>query len=609
MKQNRATALYTLAFVIVLLLGIAFFIWVTQFKPNDQHADMGALLGVGRDEVAIFLDGELQGDGQGVYADALAYLPVSWVNAHVNERFYWDAYEEVLVYALPESIDYIYPGATWDDGRPRILTRKELAGLLETGLIGVDGDQLDEMYISVPLLLAYTDLQAEVYAEGGSPSGAELRPDAGEQSDAGAHSDAGEQSGAGMQPDSTPKRIYLETTWETKYYCTVNSKKATVRTGPDIHDEVVADLAAGAKLRMFSQAEGWAHVMTAEGFLGYVEGSKLREAGTVAAISGFEAPQYSSIRYPGKICLGFHQVLSAEANSGLTKLAQNAPGMNVVAPTWIFLTDNYGGFETLADKEYVEKAHAMGLKVWAVADNFNRGDNVQSHVLFAHTGARQKLIVGIMDTVETYGIDGVNMDIEGIREEAGVHYVQFLRELSVACRLAGVALSIDNYTPSPSSEFYNRKEQGTVADYLIIMGYDEHYAGGEPGSVASLGFVRDGIEGTLAVVPKEKIINAVPLYSRVWIESGQRTTSQALGMAATANWVAENGVDLYWQEELGQYYGELRTDTGRKYVWVEDDRSLERKVELVREYDLAGVACWKLGFEDENTWGILDLNK
>lgn len=248
------------------------------------------------------------------------------------------------------------------------------------------------------------------------------------------------------------------------------------------------------------------------------------------------------------------------------------------------------------------------MQVWAALDNFNMGENVNSEILFAKTSVRKKLISSLMEDVKTYDLDGINLDIEGIKPEAGPHYVQFIRELSVSCRKEGIVLSVDNYVPAGYNAFYNRAEQGQVADYVIIMGYDEHYAGGEAGSVASYNYVKDGIEKTLALVPKEKVINAVPFYTRVWTEKDGETTSSAMGIKDAKQWVEENDVELYWQEELGQYYGELNSKDGVKQIWMEEEVSLGLKMDLIKENDLAGVGCWKLGFEPASVWDVVKVN-
>ena len=236
-------------------------------------------------------------------------------------------------------------------------------------------------------------------------------------------------------------------------------------------------------------------------------------------------------------------------------------------------------------------------------DNFS--SNVQSEILLASTSTRRTLINNLIAEVEKYGIDGLNMDFEGLKPEAGVHYIQFLRELSIPCREKGIILSVDNYVPTGYNVFYDREEQGIVVDYVIIMGYDEHYAGGDPGSVASLDFVEQGIVNTLELVPKEKVINAVPFYTRIWTETGTSLKSEAYGISAAKRWVNKNKVELYWQAELGQYYGEKKEPSGFSYLWMEEENSLKLKMDLIKAYDLAGVACWKLGLEDSTAWDVI----
>ena len=138
------------------------------------------------------------------------------------------------------------------------------------------------------------------------------------------------------------------------------------------------------------------------------------------------------------------------------------------------------------------------------------------------------------------------------------------------------------------------------------MGYDEHYAGGEMGSVASLPYVEQGIKNTLQSVPKEKLINGIPLFTRVWTEKDGETTSTAMGIEKAEQWVAENEVDLTWDDQLGQYYGQLVGEESSQYIWMEDSRSIELKIKAVEDSNIAGVACWKLGFEPEELWEVIN---
>ena len=324
-------------------------------------------------------------------------------------------------------------------------------------------------------------------------------------------------------------------------------------------------------------------------------------------VSTFAEPEYTSISMDEPVVLVWHQVTNFSANQAMKTLMDNTKGVNVIAPTWFMLTDNNGNYESLADRNYVDQAHAMGVQVWAVLDNFNKGDEVQSEILFASTAARKKLITSLMQDAKTYGVDGINLDIEGIKASAGPHYVQFIRELSVDCRKEGLVLSIDSYVPASYSAFYNWAEQGRVADYVVMMGYDEHYAGGEAGSVASIGYERQGIADLLKQVPKEKIISAIPFYTRIWKEDASGTSSQAVGISGAKAWVETNQVELYWQDDLGQYYGELEKDGVNYEIWMEEERSLALKMQLIRDNGLAGVACWRLGMESAEIWDTVKL--
>jgi len=276
----------------------------------------------------------------------------------------------------------------------------------------------------------------------------------------------------------------------------------------------------------------------------------------------------------------------------------------VISPTWFSLSDNQGGIRSIAGKSYVEQAHSMGLEVWALIDNFD--ENVSTYEVLSYTGRRETLIKNIMDQVLKYGIDGVNVDFEELSYETGEPFIQFIRELSVACRANGIVLSVDNYVPRESTAHYHRKEQGVVADYVIIMGYDEHWGGGGvAGSVASIGFVEDGIVQTLEEVPSHKVINALPFYTRVWKTQDNQVTSEAVGMEVADNFIANNNVPVRWDEAACQNYGEAQLGNTLYQVWLEDAQSIETKLTIMQKYDLGGVAAWKLGFEKPEIWDLI----
>ena len=543
--------LIAIGLFLLYIIGRLGYMAYVKYAPSKELSDLADFYHVSGNEIALFLDGQPQED-KGLLQGEQPYLPITWVNQNLNERFYWDEQEKLLVYTLPESIVYINTDTRSDKGLPL---------LLETG---------NGVFLSTELILTYTDIRISPFVE------------------------------------DEVHRLFVSTKWEPEMW-TIVKRKGAVREKGGIKSPIVALQAEGVRVRVLDSMDYWARVQTEDGHMGYIEKLRLGESDPMTYISTFQAPVYTNISMDQKVCLAWHQVTSPEGNSSIQKLLRNTKGINVISPTWFSMTDNEGNYTSLADRAYVDYLHDQGIQVWALIDNFS--PDVQSEILFSRTSVRTKLITRLMEDAQTYALDGINLDFESIKESAGPHYIQFIRELSVSCRKNHIVLSIDNHVPAPYNAFYNRKEQGAVADYVIIMGYDEHYAGGEAGPVASISYVRNGIKDTLKDVPREKVINAVPFYTRVWKENKEGKSSDALGISDAKAWVKSNRVSLQWKENLGVYYGEVIKDEESKVIWMEDERSLGLKMDAIREYDLAGVSCWKLGFEPKEIWDVVNLNE
>ena len=556
-RKGHGCAVTVLVLMLLLMAagGAGGYIYMRKYMPSDELSDKAKVFGIKGSQVALLLDNELQ-EEKGIYEDGQVYLPVGWVNEYLNQRFYWDEGEKLLVYALPESIVYADEDAQGEKGPLFKVTD-------------------DGMYLSLGLVVNYTDIRTRSFAT------------------------------------SQIERVFIDTLWEP--YDTAEVKKAGhVREKGGVKSPILTELEQGELMDVLETMEKWSRVRTEDGYIGYIENRRLDGREQVTPESSFEAPVYTSITMDEKVRLGFHQVTRQEANNTLESYVSVTKDMNVIVPTWFNVISDDGTYNSLASKEYVDKAHEMGLQVWAMVENVSTQEsvkNLNTKTLMSSTSTRRKLIENLMKEADTYGFDGFNLDFESLKAEAGPHYVQFIRELSVSCRQKGLVLSVDNYVPSPYSAFYNRREQGIVADYVIVMGYDEHYAGGDAGSVASISYVKDGIENTLKEVPKEKVINAVPFYTRVWTVNEGKTTSKAYGIADARQWVADNHVDLTWDQELGQFYGSTVNGNGEQYIWMEDEKSMALKIGLVKEFDLAGVACWKLGFESSDIWDIVSTVK
>lgn len=549
-RKNSILKAFCAVFFLAVITGGVFLYW--KFGPSRERADLTSVYKADKNETVLYLNYEKQ-EAVGIYENGQTYLPMDWVSENVNSRFYWDEGEEMLVYALPEEILYADGSSVGSGGQPLILEKE------------------DGVYVSMGLVLNYTKVRIQAF----------------DWTDA--------------------KRVFIEDTFENIPMADVRGT-VQVRTKKDVKSPILTECRRGDSVTVLETDEKWVKVATPDGHVGYVKNRKLKNLRSETMESDFKEPVYQNISLDEKILLAFHQVTIPEANGKLEELLEPSEGVNVIVPTWFTLSSNDGDYESLASRGYVDKAHEKGLQVWAMLDNFSKecSKNVQSEILLSKTATRQKLIADMMEEAENYGFDGFNLDFESLKPEAMPHYVQFIREMSIACRERGLVLSVDNYVPSEYTADYNRKEQGIVADYVIIMGYDEHYAGGEKGSTASIEFVEKGITDTLLEVPKEKIINAVPFYTRLWTEEDGKTTSSALGIYKAKEWIDENDVELSWQEDLGQYYGEHKeSETATEYLWMEEEKSLGLKMDLIRKYDLAGTAGWKLGLESPEIWDVI----
>ena len=323
-------------------------------------------------------------------------------------------------------------------------------------------------------------------------------------------------------------------------------------------------------------------------------------------------PEAEHLLMDEKVVMGWHSLSGTAANAYLEGLAANTGGaMNVISPTWIQISDADGNYISYAGEAYVEEAHEAGLRVWACVDNFNQPGGLtefSTKECFSDRRKRKDFIRRLMEDAGQFGYDGINLDFEGVAPDAGPAYVQMIRELSNACRKEGLVLSVDNYVPYTYNEHYELAEQALYADYVIIMAYDEH-TGKDVGSVSSQPWLEEGVSRALAQVPAEQLIGAVPFYTRVWEIGGNGVLSRAMGMQEADRHVTQQGIPLSWDEEKGQFYGELTQGTVTQKVWMEDITSLTLKSEFLKSCGIGGIAAWRLGYESADVWQVLDWNE
>ena len=565
MKKRVITVLVPVVLIFIVIAAALGSQIIERYSYSRNKADLNEYFGIAQpDEVAMVVQDALV-DDKAKMKDNVAYFPLSTVETYFTDRFYVNSGEQVLLFTTDTDVIQINIG----DGS-NVMYVSGAGQELGYRAAFYEGDTL---YIAADYVKRYANFEYQLY--------------------------------------DAPLHMQVYTQWDS-YTTAKLSRKTAVRYQGGIKSDILVELAAGDAVTVLEKLENWSKVKTAESYIGYVENKFLKDEMQAERLcnTGFQEFVYNNVRKEGKINLTFHQVFEEVGGDYLANALRQTRMVNVVSPTWFRLTNSSGDFASLANASYVAKAHELGMDVWALITDVDSADlygvEINFVELLSSSANRRHLIEGLMAQVDSYGLDGINIDFEKVRSDSGIHFVQFVRELSIETRKRGVVLSVDNYVPSEYTAHYNRREQGIVADYIIIMGYDEHYVGGgAAGSNASIGFVEDGIVNTKEVVPAEKIINAIPFYTRVWESGPDGLKASTLTMAAEADWISRNGVSPAWVDEFCQNYAEYQVDGTLYQCWLEDVDSVRVKLQVMQSQGIKGVASWKLGLEVPAVWDVI----
>lgn len=558
MKKKIIPTIIAIALIIVVIGVAGSMALLEKYSYSKEYRDLNNYFGVSDSkDVAIEFKDEIL-DTKAKLIDGYYYLDYDSVCSLLNARFYIDEHEKLLIYTTPDAVIQNPIGTnTFYVSGEDITT--------EYPITVMDGDKL---LVALEFVKKYTNFSYVPFTE--------------------------------------PNRILIKNQWGD--IVTTTAKKDTwVRYQGGVKSDILKDVKENDKLVILEELEDWDKVKTEDGIIGYVEKKHLTNAVSESEIPVTDyVEEFSRIKKDYIINMAWHAIYSVAGNDTFDEYVQGTGTLSIISPTWYSLSDNEGNFTSFASKSYVDRAHARNMEVWAMVDNFNN-KGVVTYEVMSYTSKRTKLIAALMKEAKALGFDGINLDFELVPKEAVPHYVQFIRELSVSCRRMGIVLSVDNYPPQGGSN-YNLKEQGVFADYVVMMGYDEHWgSGGKAGPVASIGFVDKGINMILEQgVPADKLINAVPFYTRVWKTNGGTVTSDALGMKAALSFVKENTMEGHWDEAASMQYFEMEKNGTLYQIWLEDASSIETKLTVMKKYGLAGVSAWQLGQEDKAIWSVID---
>ena len=504
------------------------------------------------DKVLVMIDGESYPD-TGINIDGRLYLPQEFIADNINVGFYYDKESDATLYS---DTSYIYAFKKnqndYSDDTGKTYT-------MDYSVIrDVDG----ECFIAWDYVAERTDCEYQYASE----------------------------------PDR------LNVTLRDAKQCVTAGKKAAVRYRGGIKSPVLEYVSKGDRLEYVDDIDEWIKVTTVSGYTGYVKKSEVSD--TFEYVREQKAvEEHNFLLKNEKITLAWFQVSGTAGNSSIDNNISTISGVNVIAPTWYSVTDASGNMSSYASADFVSKMHQRGIDVWALVSDFDT--NVDFAQLYSSKAARTNMVNKLVGEAKSYGFDGINLDYENIKSAYAKDYLQFVRELSVACERNGIVLSTDNYKPEAYNRCYNLKEQSRFVDYVIVMAYDEHYAGTDAGSVASLPFVKEAVEDTVQLVGKEHVIAGIPFYTRIWTTTDGNTTSRAVGMQAAIDQLNSDGQVALWNDDCGQYVASYTVGSSTRQIWFEEEKSIEAKMQVIQQENTAGVACWKLGLEKFTVWSVI----
>lgn len=555
-QQKKKAAPVLVVLILIVLVGAAGVVsfLINRYKPGTEYMAGNEYFNLtDKNSVALIQNGELL-EEQAVLIGGEPYAAYTYVESQLNSCFYWDEETKGILLTTSGGVQTLLPGdaaiAKTPGGQPAV--QQESDGTV---------------YISLDVVKEYTDLDYAYYSD--------------------------------------PNRVVIRNEWDGVEQATVQSDTAQVRQKGGIKSLILADVQKGDTLLYLENLDNWCKVMTADGYTGYIQTEDISEPEAIEARTA-KKDSYERITRDHKINLVWHQSTSTESNDAMAEMTAEMTGVNVISPTWFSVTDETGTISSLASADYVKLAHEAGREVWGLIDNFNEAFDETTDLAYA--SVRSRIIEQLLAEAASCGMDGINVDFENLKEAGIPHYLQFLRELTSAAHAQNLVVSVDTPVPQAYMMYYQRGEQARFVDYMIVMAYDEHFAGSEEaGSVSSLPFVQQAVEEMTRVMPADQVICGIPFYTRVWTEKfGQSAiTSEVLGMDGAKNYAKENQMTETWDASLGQNVATVETSDARYTIWMEDEQSMEEKLKVIQSADLAGVAEWKLGFERADIWSLI----
>lgn len=542
----------TTILIVSILLAVGMLVFYYRQKPSDEVISFS-------DEIYLVYEDEIFNDNVFIIEDDIIYLLFNFIKEEIDPNIFYDENDEMLIITDREKVLRY----TIKENKATINHREFT---VDYPVRKIDG----KIYIPEDIISKQYELNINYWEDTNAITVDKLYSD------------------------------YVEGL--------VMMEGGNIRTNFDVKSPIVyKDVEVDTNLFIYEEYEDWFKVRTIDGIIGFIQKDYVK-IDFKDRTYNMENTAYIEEKPKEKINLTWDYTYRKLVDVGDINPIH---GLNVLSPTWFSIVNEKGEIYDKGNKDYVSEYKDLGYEIWPLIDNGTNPD-LTSEVLSSSI-IRERLIREIFLLYDEYGVDGINIDFENIYLKDRDLLTQFVRELYPVFKEKGMVVSID-VTPISLSEnwsmCYDRKRLSESVDYMILMAYDQHWASSPvAGSVAQYTWVEKSLKEVLKEVPNNKLILGIPFYTRLWTieegENGEKVTSNVLTMEGVKDFIESNGIVLNWDEESGQYYGEIEKEGKTYKIWVENEDSLKLKASLVNKYNLAGIASWRKGFEEKSIWPVL----
>lgn len=543
--------LIILIIIFAILIGSTLFIY-EKLKPNEY------VLPPTEDLYLIIEDKIIDEGWPVIYEDGILYFSFDAIKSYIDDNIFYDEDEEMVIFTNKEMVK-----------RYKIYETEASVNSKTFNIEDVIKRFDDNIYIPLGLFSNDYDIDVNYYEE--------------------------------------TNAVVMD--YHDMYYLTgeIINSDASIRSDYNIKAPIlINNLEIGKEVFVYEEFEKWYKVRTLDGIIGFIEKKyiKLNHVKEIYKTQLIDRSIATGNKLK-KINLTWDYTYGKVTN---TSNIVSIPGVNTISPTWFSVIDEEGKIYDKGNNDYVTKYKKLGYEIWPIFDNSFDPD--MTHEFLKSSNKRENIINELLNIYLNYGFHGINIDFENVYLKDRDLLTQFVRELYPLFKENDMTVSMDVTAVSTNENWsvsFDRIRLQDTTDYLVLMAYDQHWASSPvAGSVAEYAWVERSLLRIFDFIPREKLILAVPFYSRLWTIEDEKVSSQALTMEVANRFINNNNIDMSWDDYAGQYYGELEKDNKLYKIWLEDARSLEYKASLIHKYNLAGVASWRKGFESPDIWLSLE---